>query len=322
MDNFAILLHGMIKPATHLDSSSQDRPHGYFRYLPPHPEARTWGTYVTTAGFSLIPPGSPYPPQDHPLGYHFTWDTGRTLTSLVMIYLTRGRGEFETAASGLHTVGSGDVLILLPGQWHRYRPDPATGWDEYWIECDGPRLRHLLSLRPLNPDRPVLHLGPDEAVQDLFLQAIELLRHEPPDFPFLLGATAELLLARLFSALKRREPEIRRTSDIIRKACVWLTRDTTQRQDLHRLAAQLNLSYSTFRRLFRTHTGFSPRQYVLEFHLRRASDLLTQTTRPISRIADELGFESVFYFSRFFKQRTGVSPLAFRKQHPAPPAGR
>jgi AraC-like DNA-binding protein len=204
---------------------------------------------------------------------------------------------------------------MLPGTWHRYRPDPATGWDEYWVECDGAHLRHLLSLRPFPAGKPVVHVGHDEHLLRLYMEIADLLRREPPDYPFLLGATAELLIARLFSAMKRRTFEGRPAGDIIREACVLLASETGRRQELSGLAAQLNLSYSSFRRMFRAHTGFSPRQYALEISLRRASELLARTRLPINRVADELGFDSIFYFSRLFKLKTGFSPSEYRKRH-------
>ena len=298
-------------PFVHTDRRS------YFRYLPPNEEAREWGAYVVNAGYTLIPAGSPYPPHHHPLGHHFTWEGGRKLSSPVVVYLTRGQGEFETPASGRILVEAGDAFVIIPGTWHRYRPDPATGWDEYWVECDGDHLRRLLALRPIRPAQPVLHIGHDEHLLHLFIGIADILRREPPDYPFLLGATADLLFARLFSAVKRKIYEGRPAEDLIREACELLASEAARRQDLPELAAQLNLGYTTFRRLFQRHTGFTPRQYALEISLRRASELLAQTRLPIARIADELGFESIFYFSRFFKGKTGLSPSEYRKDHRA-----
>jgi AraC-like DNA-binding protein/quercetin dioxygenase-like cupin family protein len=310
-------LHKVISMKTRPENHIHGDRRSYFRYLPPSEDVRRWGAYVVNAGYTLISPGAPYPPHRHPHDHHFTWQDGRILSSPAMVYLTRGQGEFETLASGRVPVTAGDVFVILPGVWHRYRPDPATGWDEYWVECDGDHLRCLLSLRPVRPEHPVFHVGHDEHLLGLYMEIADLLRREPPDYPFLLGATVELLFARLFSAMKRHTHEGRPTADIIREACDLLTREAGRRQELKHLAAQLNLSYSTFRRMFRAHTGFSPRQYALEISLRRASELLAHTRLPITRVADELGFDSIFYFSRFFKNKTGFSPNEYRKRRQA-----
>jgi two-component system response regulator YesN len=42
--------------------------------------------------------------------------------------------------------------------------------------------------------------------------------------------------------------------------------------------------------------------------------LLLSGDLTVGEIAEQLGFESIFYFSRVFKAQTGVSPLAFARK--------
>ena len=44
----------------------------------------------------------------------------------------------------------------------------------------------------------------------------------------------------------------------------------------------------------------------------RARDLLARTETPVSLVAKETGFESVFYFSKFFKEKAGMTPTKYR----------
>lgn len=78
------------------------------------------------------------------------------------------------------------------------------------------------------------------------------------------------------------------------------------------LARQAGYSVAHFSRLFSEHLGRSPRDYIVERRVERARQLLVDTPMTISQIADVLGYGSVFFFSRQFKQRTGISPRAFR----------
>ena len=83
--------------------------------------------------------------------------------------------------------------------------------------------------------------------------------------------------------------------------------------DLHELATQYHLSYASFRKMFKKYTGKSPRQYHLELKLMRAKELLLTSDLSITEISHLLNFESLQYFSRYFKKQTGSSPRALRK---------
>ncbi|RYY54340.1 MAG: AraC family transcriptional regulator, partial [Chitinophagaceae bacterium] len=83
---------------------------------------------------------------------------------------------------------------------------------------------------------------------------------------------------------------------------------------LEEIAAELNISYSWFRRVFKQYTGFSPAQYQLEIKLQKAKELLTSTNMPVKEITYELNFESASYFVTFFKSKTGLSPGDYRQK--------
>ena len=61
--------------------------------------------------------------------------------------------------------------------------------------------------------------------------------------------------------------------------------------------------------------GKSPQAYLIEARVRRAEELLSDTSLPVSAIAEAVGVKSPYYFSRFFKKHTGLSPLDYRKVH-------
>lgn len=83
--------------------------------------------------------------------------------------------------------------------------------------------------------------------------------------------------------------------------------------DYARLAASVGMGESTLRRRFKQATGLSPRDYVLQSRVTRARNLLTDTDLPLKTVAARLGYDSVYYFARQFKERTGVAPGAYRR---------
>lgn len=79
------------------------------------------------------------------------------------------------------------------------------------------------------------------------------------------------------------------------------------------LAAQAaGLSYVQFSRRFKALTGQTPMEYVIELRMKKAQQLLAQTSLSVKEISALCGFSGEYYFSNFFKANFGMSPSAFR----------
>lgn len=79
------------------------------------------------------------------------------------------------------------------------------------------------------------------------------------------------------------------------------------------LAAQVQLTPSYLSDMLRSLTGLSAQQHIHHQLIEQAKERLSLTELSISEIAYELGFEHSQSFSKLFKTKTSVSPLAFRR---------
>ncbi|MEJ0001222.1 MAG: AraC family ligand binding domain-containing protein [Verrucomicrobiota bacterium] len=116
----------------------------FHHYLPIAEKLFHDGFYVTGAGCEQSAPGATYPPRKHPALYQFTWAEGRIYPEFGIVLITEGKGVFESKEMGRRTLQAGQVILLFPGIWHRYRPDPGTGWTEKWIQFNGEFAHRLL----------------------------------------------------------------------------------------------------------------------------------------------------------------------------------
>lgn len=72
-------------------------------------------------------------------------------------------------------------------------------------------------------------------------------------------------------------------------------------------------SLSAFKRDFEGNFKTTPGRWLLDRRLKHAQLLITTSSKTVSEIAFESGFENVSHFSRAFKQRFGVSPANYRQ---------
>lgn len=81
------------------------------------------------------------------------------------------------------------------------------------------------------------------------------------------------------------------------------------------VAQHVGVSETLLRLRFRTIHGKSMRDVILDTKLEAAKALLTNSDKPITRIAEECGFASTCRLSHFFAKRTGFSPREWRVAH-------
>lgn len=292
----------------------------FSRYLPIEADAVNWGIHVIDCGRADVPPGSPYPTGPHPSGYLFTWKNGRRLNEFQVVYVSAGRGIFESRSTGPVNLQAGHVLLLFPGEWHRYRPLKSTGWTEHWIGFDGTYAHHIME-RFFAPSRAALRVGMDDELLGLIQSVQDLLQAAPAGWREIAAARTVEILARIRSLALSYRTADRKLAEKVQAARCALLKDAEAFVDLGKLAAELGMSYSSFRSAFRKQTGSSPRQYQIQIRLNKARALLTDTDMSVAEIAQQTGFGTVFYFSRIFRKKAGVSPLAFRRRSRAAHSG-
>lgn len=84
---------------------------------------------------------------------------------------------------------------------------------------------------------------------------------------------------------------------------------------LNALADLAGMSSSAFSRFFKLHTGKNLSDYIIEIRLGFASRALVDTSRSISEISFDCGFNNLSNFNRIFKKKKGCSPSEFRENY-------
>ena len=283
----------------------------FYKYLTAGEEDRNWGFYLNVAGSYFAKSGRLYPPVKHPSGYYFNWENGRVLQEFQINYITEGAGLLETEF-GKFAIRQGSIFIIQPGVWHRYRPNQKTGWKEHYIGFNGnmgiPFLSHPIFLE----NQPVLNPGVRAELIDTYYKIFDLVHEEQPGFQQIASGLIVKLLGYLISFEKQREFHGKRIAGIIEDARFKIRQNVESLLDIEEMANDYNIGYSYFRKMFKSYTGVSPHKYHLELKIIRAKELLLASNKSVKEISYDLGFQSIHYFSRLFKNKVGKSPTEFR----------
>lgn len=206
-------------------------------------------------------------------------------------------------------ISEGDMFMLFPGEWHSYRPDPRTGWKEYWIGFNG----HFIEAQEENGfftrDRAVMHVGIHSKMSELYENAIKAAAEQKASFQPLLGSLVMHMLGLGYFYARQEgftevEERIDRAKMIIMENLSTITPEE--------IASDLCMGYSNFRRIFKQYTGFSPAKYIIQMRINRILEALTNSHDPIKQIAFENGFDNYDYFFTVFRRITGTTPGEYR----------
>ena len=142
------------------------------------------------------------------------------------------------------------------------------------------------------------------AVTELFREMTAL--YEKPNGHFRLYETFYALLSQMADALT--PPEDPRIEPVL----AYLRDNYTREVNLRELATLTYLSRAQLYRMFLKATGLSPTAYRNRLRIEKAKHMLRDTDCTVGEISVLLGFDSIYYFSRVFRQLTGMTPTAFR----------
>ena len=110
-----------------------------------------------------------------------------------------------------------------------------------------------------------------------------------------------------------RSSECDRFSAPVQRAIDCCNEQLSEPLTLDDLAAVAGLSRSHFSRLFRTETGISPWQFLIQARVRKGAELLRSTSKRVNVVSEVCGFPDPNHFCRLFRKHFGSSPGAFRK---------
>ena len=286
----------------------------YYRYLPLSEEDQNWGLSILNAGCTRIKANEDYPYRQHPGHHYFTWSKGRVLDEYQVIYIIGGSGSFESASVAETAVCPGTIILLFPGEWHRFKPDRRTGWDEYWVGFKGEVADNLFRRQFFTPASALLPIGFSSEIVDLLSSIIEQTRAERPGYqPFVSGMLLHLL-GGVYSLNRQRCFDPADGVAIkIEQAITLLRSKLDEDISIPEIAEELNVSYAWFRKWFKLYTGLAPQQYLIQLKMEKAKALLADPGNSIKGIAYQLRFEHPLYFSKLFKEKVGLSPELYRK---------
>lgn len=254
-----------------------------------------------------------------------------------MIYCQKGSGTI-TVGQTVYNAVPGRIYLVRPMESHEIAPTDSFRLAEVKFVIRRDDLDNCLKQLPVEmevDEHTTLRLTLKDVIREgladfmysyeatnaaLYLFLIRLLRKNNIDAPY------KPWRSFYFDTPKRRTigEDAERDADFA-MLLDYIEHNLSEHITLESLAERVHFDKSYLTARFKESLGASPIRYVNHLRIERAKTLLATTNDSITQIAKQVGFSSIHYFSRYFKEKEGITPIEYREQRQnsvAPPACR
>ena len=231
----------------------------------------------------------------------------------LLVFCLQGRGAALVDAQALHMT-PGTAVVVTPHQFHHFTQ--IRGAKLLWLFITF-ELAEAESLSALRGQLLILTTAQLTLLQQLAARYAHLkgTQRACPEITLLLAALLENLRTHVRRA-DLQTPEVDGRAPLLFQAVSrYMQEHLSQPIHIPDVARAVGLSASRLRAVFKLQAGVSLGTYMRRLRLHQARVQVLATEQSLKQIAERSGFDSIYSFSRAFRQAWGLSPSAYRKRH-------
>lgn len=240
---------------------------------------------------------------------------GPALRSNYLIhYILEGKGHYRIGGKR-YDLSAGHGFLIEPGKQIFYEADEKDPWTYLWVGFNGRRAEEYLKDVGLGDGQLVFRSKRGRELKNLVVHMLKNYTISATDQFFLEGS-----LYMFFSVLARdiSLPTVQGhgTENLyIKKALGYIQDNYGHSIRVADIAEYVCINRSYLYTLFRENVGSSPQEYLSNYRLSRAAELLSAKELSMESVAYSCGYRDPAAFGRVFKEKYQMTPLQYRKKY-------
>ncbi|MCI8448500.1 MAG: AraC family transcriptional regulator [Eubacterium sp.] len=241
-------------------------------------------------------------------------------THYLFHYVISGTGTLNADDSSGHThsyqVKSGQGFMIFPEQVTMYIADESLPWEYVWIEFDGLHAKEVATFAGLSPNSPVYHAHSHDLRETMMNEMLYIAQHGSMPSFHLIGHLYLFLDALTRSISSTKLSTGGRLRDFyVHEAIAFIEQNFQNDISVENIADNCGLNRSYFSKIFRSAIGRTPQEFLLNYRMTKAAELLKLTHLSVSDVSKAVGYDNPLHFSRAYKNIYGISPRSWRNQN-------
>lgn len=227
-------------------------------------------------------------------------------------YIISGKGIFETDKMTYHLC-QGEGFLIEPNVSTFYQADETEPWSYLWISFNGQIASRILKDLDLCREHPVFSCEKGDDLEAVLSRLFNASESESSLFQH-----GQLLA--FLHVLAQKPHNLRNLNTLGSKAnyhtdraLAFIRANYSHGIQISDIAHYLGISRNYLFSLFQENIGQSPQEYLSNFCLGCARELLTTTTYSIGEIAQLCGYRNIGVFTSAFKRKYSISPSLYQK---------
>ena len=216
-------------------------------------------------------------------------------------YIISGKGSYRVKGS-THHLEAGDVFLIYPNTEVVYQADESDPWEYAWDGFNGSDAATILTATDFSATHPYIHHVPHK---DLLLKnLLRIYEIRGNEFEHLVEMSGQLYLTLSLLVRDAKKKETSNTAQTyVQKSIEYISANYSYPITIEDIASYVGLSRSHLFRSFELVMLQYPKEYLTDFRMKQACYLLQHSSLSITAIANSVGFDNGFYFSRAFHKK-------------------
>lgn len=225
-------------------------------------------------------------------------------------YIHSGKGILKVGNKTYNLV-KGQCFLICPEVVTYYSADLGEPWTYYWVAFNGLNARTYLSRANLSLENPILDFSDEEIIINCFTQMFKDSQIKKSGDMRMLSSLY-LLLATLSDSTSN-EVSSSNINSHVKKSLEWIEVNYSGNISISEMADYVGLNRKYFSKLFKESVGMSPQNFLINFRLNKACELMKNPHLSIGEISRSVGYDDQLLFSRIFKKFKNTAPNLYRK---------
>jgi AraC-like DNA-binding protein len=244
--------------------------------------------------------------------YHYReWEKG--CPDNILIYCLRGKGWYEIGKKRFEVGVNEFIIIPAIKDYLRYGADENDPWTIYWIHFSGRDMdtfNRSFGIGMFDGPQPIIVNEKGLQIWNMMYQNLEM-GYSKENLTNTNLCLYSFIATFLYPDRQVNEKK-QDAKDLINDTILYMQSGLHRQLTVEDMALKQGLSASHFSSLFRKATGMAPLDYFIHLKLQKACLLLYSSDIKVKKVAEEIGYNDPYYFSRLFKKYMKVSPDQYR----------